>query len=457
MLSAEETLFVPFLGQSNAKAMSWIFEPYKPESTANKTSGAIYLDRELTSILGSNIVTNDTRATNFSIGGSIVNGDSRLYEDRYVWWYLEQNKPGGALKIAEQGWNNWLKQQGAESTDEIAVIWSQGEADIHQLSTGDPAVRKQYKQSTNAIYDYLSSKFDYANITFYLTPTGRMNHEGATNRGLSPEQIATIDRGLDIIQEAQTEIALERDDVQLLPSYADLDMIYEEGQTYGDSYDYEYDRWSTDNWHLGHDGLKVNGIRIAQYIALNRGENYVLNYTDGKGNSADSIALSRAGLLDLNISNNASLKPIQGSNFVDVVVGTTAADNIFGKDGNDVIIASQGRDVLTGGAGNDVFFYDPLVYPDTISHADRILDFELGSDRLDVSELLKLSDYTGSNPIADSYITTASLNRTSLEVKFDADGAGTQAPSSLAILENVDSVNLRNELANILIITPTEF
>ena len=167
-------------------------------------------------------------------------------------------------------------------------------------------------------------------------------------------------------------------------------MVYEEGQLYGESYDDDYYEWSTDFLHLGHDGLKVNGDRLAQYIAVDRGVSNVISFTDSFGNPADSISLSRDGLLDLNISANAK-GLIEGTDLPDVLVGTLAADEIVGGGGNDVIIASQGRDVLTGGTGSDVFFFDPLVYPNPASHGDRILDFELGSDRLDVSELLQLS------------------------------------------------------------------
>ncbi len=153
-------------------------------------------------------------------------------------------------------------------------------------------------------------------VTFYLVPTGRVQAEGAANRGLSESAIEAMGQGAAIIREVQSEIALERDDVQLAPDYSDLNMIYEEGQIYGDSYDQDYAIWSTDFWHLGHDSLQVNG--------------------------------------------------------------------------------------------------------------DRIVDFEVGSDRLDLSELLILSGYEGSDPFGDGYITVVSSGQNSLEVLFDPDGAGAQ-------------------------------
>ena len=245
--------------------------------------------------------------------------------------------------------------------------------------------------------------------------------------------------------------------MHLAPDYSDLNMVYEEGLVYGDSYDADYSEWSTDVWHLGRDGLKVNGDRLAQYIAVDRGESNVISFTDSFGNPAESISLARNGLLDLNISADASSDLIQGTDLPDVIVGSLSADEIVGGEGNDVIIASQGVDTLTGGAGSDVFFYDPLTYEDLAAHGDRILDFELNSDRLDVSELLEQANYTGSDPIADGYIKAVPLGIDSLRIRLDTDGTGELPASTIAIMENVDPTAFQTELAEQLIVTLTEF
>ncbi|MEM7591179.1 MAG: type I secretion C-terminal target domain-containing protein, partial [Cyanobacteria bacterium P01_A01_bin.83] len=87
----------------------------------------------------------------------------------------------------------------------------------------------------------------------------------------------------------------------------------------------------------------------------------------------------------------------------------------------------------------------------------RILDFELNSDRLDVSELLKLSDYISGDPVRDGYITVVSLTEDSLEVQFDDDGIGGKSGNILAILENIDFLAFERELPNQFIFMPTEF
>ena len=294
--AAGNPLFVPILGQSNGEFLSYIYDPYQPGSTANEDSGAIVLERSLTNLSSSNIITSTTRETNFGIGGSIVNGDGNNQDYSTVWWYDEWNQPGGALISAEQGLQAWLNENGAQPTDEIAVIWSQGESDVGYVGVED-AGREAYKRSTLQVFDYLRNNLGYENITFYLVPTGRLQAEGAANRGLSESAIEAMTRGTETVREVQSEIALERDDVRLTTEYSDLNMVFEEGQIYGDSYDQDYYTWSTDFWHLGHDSYKVHGDRLAQYITLDRGENNVISFTDSFGNPAESVAITRGGTI----------------------------------------------------------------------------------------------------------------------------------------------------------------
>ena len=454
---SQGNLFVPILGQSNGYHMSIVYDPYQPGSTSNNSSGATVLEQDLSNITDRNVVTSDTQETNYAVGGSKVNGNGTFQEDQSVWWYPDQGQPGGALRRAEQGVRQWLSDNGAQPNDEVAIVWSQGESDVGDLNSSNPDSVEKYKQATNAIFDYLKNSLGYSNVTFYLVPTGRLQAEAAPNIGLNDSAITSINEGVDLIRNAQEEIALGRDDVQLAPDYSDLNMVYEEGQIYGGSYDQDYGKWSQDIWHLGHDGLKVNGSRLAQYIALDKGQNKVISFTDSFGNSAESVSITRDGILDLNISANPSEETIAGTDNPDLIVGTLAGDTITGGNGNDVIVASQGIDELTGGSGNDVFFYDASVYPDLASHYDRITDFEVYSDRLDISEPLALAGYSGSDPIADGYVAVNPTGDNSLEVAFDPDGAGEQPANTIAILENVDVNSFQNDVNSQFIFTPTEF
>ena len=449
---SQGTLFIPFLGQSNARNMSIVYPSYQPDSTHNHTSGALVLEQDLSNLTGSNVVTNDAVENNFAVGGSKVNGNGYFIGDDLSWWYPQINQPGGALRQAEQGLRQWLSDNGAQPTDEIAIVWSQGESDVGDIYAGNPATKEAYKQSTIAVFDYLKNNLGYENITFYLVPTGRLQEQGAANKGLSSQEIDFMNQSLEAIRNAQSEIAIERDDVRLAPNYADLNMIYEEGEIYGESYDISYDEWSKDFWHLGHDGLQVHGNRLAQYIALDRGHNNVISFTDSFGNPAQSISLTRDGILDLNRTQSSSSGAISGTNNPDVIVGSLSADAIAGGNGNDVIVGTQGTDTLTGGNGNDVFFYI-----DGATQGDLISDFQVGNDRLDLSEPLRLAGYSGANPIADGYVVANSLNGNTVEIQFDADGTGEQPANTLAVLENINSVELQNQLGDRFIFTPTEF
>ena len=453
-----KTLFVPILGQSNARNMTAVYESYGSDLDETNSSGGLVLEEELTSLINRQVIVSDSSETELAIGGTKLYSDRYKVNDNREWWHPEAQLPGSTLKSVEKELNDWLDDKGASSTDEIAIVWLQGEADaLRNRSSKNPLDKEKYQQSLNSVFDYLRDNLDYAKVDFYLVPLGDFQEESAINFGFSAEEIELTNQGREIIGEVQAEIALERDDVQLTSYYSDLNSVYEEGLFYGEDYDLPRASWSIDGWHLGHDGLKVNGDRLAQYIAVDRGESNVISYSDSFGNPADSIALSRDALLDLNISSRTGRGSISGTRMPDVLVGTLASDRIIAGAGDDVIVASLGVDTLTGGAGDDVFFFDPLIERNISLHQDRILDFELNSDRLDVSELLERSDYTGDDPIGDDYIAIKSTTEGSLDIQFDADGAGSKRPETLAIISNVNYRDFRANFAKQLIIEPTEF
>jgi hypothetical protein len=68
----------------------------------------------------------------------------------------------------------------------------------------------------------------------------------------------------------------------------------------------------------------------------------------------------------------------------DVIFGGAGNDQLFGLGGNDLIIGGGGTDQLRGGGGNDVFRLDN-VFHSTVAAPDKILDFQQGSDKIDVS------------------------------------------------------------------------
>ncbi|MEL7148609.1 MAG: M10 family metallopeptidase C-terminal domain-containing protein [Bacteroidota bacterium] len=75
-----------------------------------------------------------------------------------------------------------------------------------------------------------------------------------------------------------------------------------------------------------------------------------------------------------------SIENLQGTRFDDDLRGDAQANQIWGGTGNDTLSGRHGTDTLIGGDGADVFIFDASADPDTI------LDFELGKDRIDITE-----------------------------------------------------------------------
>ena len=117
-----------------------------------------------------------------------------------------------------------------------------------------------------------------------------------------------------------------------------------------------------------------------------------------------------------------------------VLTATTANAVLAGGAGADTLNASQGPNTLTGGGGADRFVF--AKEPWAPAH---ITDFRLGTDRLDLSALLKAAGYTGSNPVADHYLYFQSDGNGGTLIRFDHDGAGShpQWPNSIIDLEHV--------------------
>ena len=112
-----------------------------------------------------------------------------------------------------------------------------------------------------------------------------------------------------------------------------------------------------------------------------------------------------------------------GNALGNLMTSNNAASTLNGGDGNDILVAGKGAGILTGGAGADIFQFDTL--PNV---AGRITDFKAGTDVLDLRGLLH--SYTGSNPVADGYVSFNSDGVGGTQVFFDADGNGTNESSA---------------------------
>lgn len=108
---------------------------------------------------------------------------------------------------------------------------------------------------------------------------------------------------------------------------------------------------------------------------------------------------------------------LSGTSSAEVLTGTASSEGIFGMEGNDTLSGGSGADTLDGGAGldrltggngADVFKFTDLSHSTgTGSQYDRIVDFENGVDKIDLSGLgfttLTTSATTASNQLKITY------------------------------------------------------
>ena len=161
--------------------------------------------------------------------------------------------------------------------------------------------------------------------------------------------------------------------------------------------------------------LDANGDRIADLQIELAGE-YQLDRLDFVG----LAAVPTNGADDLEGTSGADNINALGGD--DTIRGYEGGDTLNGGSGNDVLVGGLGRDMLTGGSGSDVFLFDGSADSPT-SGRDKILDFQQGSDRIDLSGLgtfafIGQSAFTG---IGDQVRFTKTLTTTFVEADFDGD------------------------------------
>ena len=112
---------------------------------------------------------------------------------------------------------------------------------------------------------------------------------------------------------------------------------------------------------------------------------------------------------------------ITGTIFDDLLEGSSIDDLLIGLAGSDTLIGFLGDDTLSGGSDNDIFEFDDNFGQDVIA------DFELGSDRIDLSDVTNITDF---DDLLANHIDT---NADGALVIFDGDNTITLNPSSSPI------------------------
>jgi VCBS repeat-containing protein len=78
---------------------------------------------------------------------------------------------------------------------------------------------------------------------------------------------------------------------------------------------------------------------------------------------------------------------LSGGSGSDVLDGGSGSDKLLGGSGNDILTGGSGGDYIWGGSGSDTFVYT-RASDSTLCNWDRIIDFQQGKDKIDLTALL---------------------------------------------------------------------
>nr|WP_269820052.1 hypothetical protein [Azotobacter chroococcum] len=144
----------------------------------------------------------------------------------------------------------------------------------------------------------------------------------------------------------------------------------------------------------GHDGtlaVQVNSAGTHTYLksfeadAEGRRFEVVL-----KGDHAGQLDSGNLLFAPLVLEGTAAGDRLTGSPLAEILAGGAGDDRLHGAGGDDLLDGGAGRDRLAGGSGADVFRIaarEDSYRTESASFADRIVDFDPGEDRLDLSAL----------------------------------------------------------------------
>jgi Ca2+-binding RTX toxin-like protein len=154
------------------------------------------------------------------------------------------------------------------------------------------------------------------------------------------------------------------------------------------------------------------------------------------GGPGDDVILGQLG--NDSLQGSLGKDRLEGSGGDDVLVGGPASgagiddDVLLGGTGADRLQGGAGRDKLTGGAGDDMFVFTTLLdSASVLSRSDVVLDFEQGSDQIDLSGMDagpepgdQAFHYVGSGRLhaAGDLRSYISVNQTIIAGDIDGDG-----------------------------------
>ncbi|NKD55373.1 calcium-binding protein [Haematospirillum sp. H4485] len=146
-------------------------------------------------------------------------------------------------------------------------------------------------------------------------------------------------------------------------------------------------------------GNHLNAAETKEDVILGLSEFKGLNkISGGKGNDilngSTGDDMLRGGSGDDTLNGGTGSDTLRGNNGNDHLNGGEGRDWIRGGNGADTLHGGPGADTLHGGPGADVFLYTTTAE----THGDRILDFQPGEDRIDLSQTGYIFTLLGDRP-----------------------------------------------------------
>jgi len=377
---SDTILYTTILGQSNAQGLR--------VEAGDNDSGIDHIEAKLNAATDfHDVVTlfkENGEYVDLAVGGSVVVGEDDE-PDSKKWW--EDDEPGFLALNAVSVMESQIAELESTGKDvKVTAVWGQGESEALNIgsSSDRDAAKQDYKDATLEVFNYIRSELGL-NVKFYVMQTGRYSEDAADNRGQSSTSTQNIVEGLEYVREAQQELALEYDFVQIAATYDDFNLLIESDPS----------NFSTDEWHIDYEDRELIGDRLGEFIAQDLGYS---NIIDNPGNYPVEV------LSDLTIHESENGKRIEDESADSMLVGTTGSDRLlagagddilvggdskdflYGEAGNDTLLGGERLDYMHGGAGDDVFLFQEGL-------GGRVIDYTRGEDTL-LFQALTFSDLT---------------------------------------------------------------
>jgi Ca2+-binding RTX toxin-like protein len=147
------------------------------------------------------------------------------------------------------------------------------------------------------------------------------------------------------------------------------------------------------------------------------------------------------GYGDDTIDSGAGNDELSGNQGHDAIKSGNGHDFVLGGDGRDTLTGGAGHDTLSGGVGRDTFHWERLS-----ERGDVITDFRPKDDTLTFSSkgfAGMTEDYgfvSSKEPVATGDVGSFLFNKTTGDLSWDQDGAGSAKAVLIVTLQNLHAI-----------------